>query len=836
MQQLDRQRLKDLFSLALELPNDARPDFLRESCAGDAALRRELESLLAAYDEPHPLIERDDFAAASVFGAAGANYEGRRFGRYRVVREIGRGGMGAVFLAERADGEFEQRVALKVVRRGFADPDLARRFRRERQILATLSHENVARLLDGGVSEDGEPFFVMEHVEGARLDDYCDANRLGTDARLRLFLKVCDGVSYAHQRLVVHRDLKPSNVLVTASGTPKLLDFGIAKLLDPEQAGDETRTEHRAFTPEYASPEQARGESVTTATDVFSLGVLLRNLLQANDARRARRRVEEWRARGGSDGRTVAANLPTRPEDGGAAETQHGLLGAELRNIVRVATREEADRRYPSVAALAEDVRRYLAGLPVRAQKDSFTYRAGKFVRRNRLPVAAAALVALSLVVGASAAAWQARVASEGARVAAENQRRAEFEAARSKKITGFLQRVLSHASPAWYAEGHQQRGQARIIDVLNNLGGMIETDFPDDPDLRAELNHKCAEIFLANHMFEPAETHARRALDLRRRVYGERHAEVAKDVYYLGAILVWSRSFDEGMGLFRESAAMFREVAPDNVNLPYLLEDLGSNVSSSHGDLGEAERLLSESLELFRRHDGDAHANTARLYMRLAHNAARKKEFERAEVLFREGEARLARQSSAIWRALPILTRGEIELVRGDYRLAEANVKQYLAEARSILGENRGGEEAYAEQVLLKIYDHGKQWAKAVELARADVEAEKKVSKVSSETSPEFSTKLAILSLYLMRDGRAREGAIYFERARQGFRGGTPAQEAQRRLYLGECLLLLGRRDEALILLEEGRAFFAANCSPTHPQRIYAEELAARARDGEKQ
>src|SRR3712207_3003615 len=239
MQQTDRQRLKDLFSLALERPGAERGDFLRDACAGDAALRRELESLLAAYDAPRPLIERDDFAAAPLFGAAGAAYEGQRFGRYRILREIGRGGMGAVFLAERADGEFEQRVALKVVRRGFADPDLARRFRRERQILATLNHENVARLLDGGVSADGEPFFVMEHVEGSRIDDYCDANNLSTDARLRLFLKVCDGVSYAHQRLVVHRDIKPSNILVTADGTPKLLDFGIAKLLDAEHAGEQ---------------------------------------------------------------------------------------------------------------------------------------------------------------------------------------------------------------------------------------------------------------------------------------------------------------------------------------------------------------------------------------------------------------------------------------------------------------------------------------------------------------------------------------------------------------------------------------------------------------------
>ncbi|HEY9283148.1 MAG TPA: hypothetical protein VIP46_06810, partial [Pyrinomonadaceae bacterium] len=417
------------------------------------------------------------------------------------------------------------------------------------------------------------------------------------------------------------------------------------------------------------------------------------------------------------------------------------------------------------------------------------------------------------------------------ARAAAESQRRAETEAARAKKITGFVERVLSYANPAWYAEGRRQRGQARVIDVLNDLGGMIETEFPDDLILQAELHHKCAEIFLANRMFEPAERHARRALDLRSRVHGGRHAEVAKDLYYLGAVLLWHGSYAEGLGLLREAGAIFRAVAPDNANLPYLLEDLGAQVSDSHVDLDEAERLLSESLELFRRHDGEAHHNTTRLYFHLALNAAKKKEFARADALLREGEARSAGQTDAAAYALPLRFRAEIEMERGNYRAAEEALKRYAAELRAAQGENSGQEEAYVERLLLKIYDREQQWAKAVELVRADAEAEKKVS---SETSPGYNGRLALLSLYLLRAGRTREGATYFERARRGFGGGTPSHQADVRLSLGECLLLLGRRDEALPLLEAARAFYAANFPATLPSRVLAEELAARAR-GEK-
>jgi non-specific serine/threonine protein kinase/serine/threonine-protein kinase len=409
------QKIKDVFALVVEQPRERRVDVLRAACGDDFELREEVESLLEANDESRPLLERDDFGVASLFDTTGAGYVGKEFGHYKVIREIGRGGMGAVFLAERADGEFKQQVALKIVRRSFDDSELARRFRRERQILASLNHPNIARLLDGGVSSEGEPFLVMEYVEGVRIDDYCDEHKLSTNKRLRLFLAVCQGVAYAHQNLIVHRDIKPSNVLVTIDGTPKLLDFGIAKLLDAEHADEHTETNFRAFTPDYAAPEQMRGEQITTASDVYSLGVLLHDLLHgARPTSSAQPANGRWRSES-SEQKTVATNLPTKQEGehGKAKAANQKFLGSELKNIIAMARREEPARRYSSVAQFAEDIQRYLDGLPVRAQKDSFTYRAEKFVRRNKVSVAAAALVLLSLVIGLAAALWQAGVAQQ---------------------------------------------------------------------------------------------------------------------------------------------------------------------------------------------------------------------------------------------------------------------------------------------------------------------------------------------------------------------------------------------------------------------------------------
>lgn len=384
------QVIEELLDAALELAPDKRQSFIDAIPA--PKLRHEVASLLAVdgravgfMDAPAAALSGDFFVSSH-----GNSHVGRRFGSYTIVREVGRGGMGTVYLAERSDGAFEQKVALKIVTRTIIDDETARRFGRERQILASLNHPHIAQLHDGGVSESGEPFLAMEYVEGTRVDEFCDRQSLSTSERLRLFLDICSAVAFAHQNLIVHRDIKPSNILVTADGTPKLLDFGIAKLLDENEGDDRTKTEYRAFTPEYASPEQAEGGPITTATDVYSLGVLLSNLV-------------EPRVTDAGDGRTNKQRTSTKGQN----------HKTELNAIQAMARREESARRYPSVQQLAEDVQRYLDGLPVRAQKDSLGYRASKFVQRNRAGVIAAGVIVLSLVAGITVSAWQAYAASQ---------------------------------------------------------------------------------------------------------------------------------------------------------------------------------------------------------------------------------------------------------------------------------------------------------------------------------------------------------------------------------------------------------------------------------------
>ncbi|MCY7375852.1 MAG: protein kinase [Pyrinomonadaceae bacterium] len=478
------EKIKSVFAEVLEEPKERRGIFLSKVCVNDAELRKEIESLLAAYDETTKhLIEDKEFGIGSILQPDATHYEGKQFGHYRIIREIGRGGMGAVFLAERSDGEFSQNVALKIMRRSFADHELERRFRRERQILASLNHPNIARLLDGGVSEDGEPFLAMEYIEGLRIDDYCERENLSINARLKLFLHACQAVSFAHQNLVVHRDLKPSNILVTKDGAPKLLDFGIAKLLDADHADEHTQTSYRAFTPEYASPEQITGKQITTASDVFSLGVLLEQILLGR-----RHSDGKFLAAGGweskiienSEKRTINTNVPTNEETGNGKLTIENkkLLNAELKNILQMAQREEPTRRYVSVAQFAEDVQRYLDGLPVRAQKDSFTYRAEKFVKRNKFVVGTIGLVLLSLVGGLVIALWQADVARQ-------ERNRAER---RFNDVRQLSNALLNDIAPKIERlPGSTEARQSLVNQSLKYLDGLA-SESQDDSALQSEL------------------------------------------------------------------------------------------------------------------------------------------------------------------------------------------------------------------------------------------------------------------------------------------------------------------------------------------------------------
>jgi serine/threonine protein kinase len=428
------QKIKDVLAGALELAPADRVAYCDRSCAGDDFVRREVELLL---DQEHVIRSQflNEAALAEVTAAflpAEENrWIGRRFGAYKTIEQIGAGGMGEVYRAVRADDQYTRQVALKLIRAGQDSGFVIARFKNERQILATLDHPNIARLLDGGTTEEGMPYLVMELIEGRPIGEYCDANKLSISDRLKLFMQVCAAVQYAHQRLVIHRDIKPGNILVTGDGVPKLLDFGIAKIVDVEGEPSEaqrTLTMFRLLTPQYASPEQVRGELITTASDVYSLGVVLYELLTGGSPYPRTSGAPQQAARTVCEFEPIKPSLAVRPgrtpahhsrlnsdSDGKAQVVASDKLAKQLRgdldNIALMALRKEPQRRYASVEQFAEDIRRYLAKLPVAARKDTPQYRAAKFVTRHKAGVAAAAAIALTLVAGLVITLQEARIA-----------------------------------------------------------------------------------------------------------------------------------------------------------------------------------------------------------------------------------------------------------------------------------------------------------------------------------------------------------------------------------------------------------------------------------------
>lgn len=648
-------RLQEVFEEALELDPGERAAFLDAACAGDPALRRDLEALLRSASR----LGEADLIRGAVEDALLEMEEvpdraGIRLGAYRLIRVLGRGGMGNVWLAERADAAYEARVAIKLVRGGFAHPDLARRFRTERQILADLRHPNIARLLDGGTAPDGTPYLVMEFVDGVPITEHAAERELGLRERLRLFRRVCDAVQHAHASLVIHRDIKPNNVLVEREGTPKLVDFGIARPLSGSETGSVTAT-GRLMTPSYASPEQVAGERMTVATDVHSLGVLLYELLTGEQpfagdgapALAVQRRIleEDPPAPSAVLRRAGARRPPVAPR----------AVAGDLDTIVGRALRKEPERRYGSVQALADDLDRHLRGEAVRARAPTLRYRAGRFVRRHAVLVAAAAVVLLSLAAGLGAAVWQARVA-DAARVEAEAAQReaeaarveAEAALARSEAATEFLTDLFEAADPR-EARGREvtvreilARGAARIDELADEpelqaglmqvLAGVhtqlgeygtsaelmeravaVRSRLPDG-DPRALVDALSVLGVALDHLGRPDSAAAvhRRALDVAEGVLGDDDPEVQG---VLGNLAVaYNR-----MGRDREAEEMYRRIIAaqrrsmerTDVRRTVPLNNLGLQLAIE-GRFEEAEPLLRESLEIRREVVGEDHPATA--------------------------------------------------------------------------------------------------------------------------------------------------------------------------------------------------------------------------------
>ena len=493
------QRAKQVLDDVIAVAGEERSSFLDRACDGDTELRREVESLLSAHERADSSFLKTEGMKASQTPSR----RGLRIGVYQIINEIGHGGMGEVYRAARADGQYNKEVAIKLVRGGSDSRFVLERFLTERQILASLDHPNIAHLLDGGSTDDGVPYLVMELIEGTPLDEHCDNNRLNVTERLQLFVKVCSAVQYAHQRLVIHRDIKPGNILVTKEGVPKLLDFGIAKILDTSD-GSKT-TLDRPLTPEYASPEQIRGEPITTASDVYSLGVVLYQLLtgrspypgksstahelaraicETDPGRPSSVVVRQQLARSGEIQPPASPSDISAPREGSPARLRRRLAG-DLDNIVLKALRKEPQLRYSSVEQLALDIRAHLDGRPVAATKGSWSYRARKFVIRNKVGVAATAAVALAIAIGVALTVREARIARHQAEIASIQKARAEKRFDDVRKLSDSLIfevhdaiQNLPGATPA------RKLLLDRALDYLDS----VSRDADGDADLEREL------------------------------------------------------------------------------------------------------------------------------------------------------------------------------------------------------------------------------------------------------------------------------------------------------------------------------------------------------------
>ena len=682
---------------ALALPGADVRTFLDRECGDDDALRREVEQLLDSCDKAADFLEEPPVQLAAAYVRERSLPTGRRIGPYLVSEEVGHGGMGVVYRAERSDGQFQQRVALKVLPRGLESDQAIRRFLDERQILASLTHPGIARLLDGGVTDDELPYFAMEYVEGTSIDRYCDELRLGIEGRLRLFASVCDAVQYAHQNLVVHRDLKPSNILVTAGGAVKLLDFGIAKLLSndtPDRASaatmaDLTRSGGRWLTPRYASPEQISGAAVTTVSDVYTLGVLLYELLTGHSPYRLasltpselfRAVCEEEPARPSvavlrtesvtrGDGSTSSAV----PEEVASArglrpDRLARLLRGDLDTIVLMAMQKDPGRRYASAGALADDVRRHLTGQLVLARPDTLGYRVSKFVRRHRVAVIAGGALAASLVIGAAGIAWQSAVASR-------ERVRAERQAATAARASQLLVDMFRLSDPD-VANG----ATITAREMLAHGTQRVETDFADDPELQAVMLreigriyqnlsltddaerlvqravavwrreapsaelaagvHQLGEIEAARARYAEAEPLFREALTLRRALYRDPNDDVASSMRALADVLVNQRKFDEAEAHYREALALERRL--HGQTSPHAAGVLYSIAVTFHdrGKLGDAEPLFREAVDIYRLTPGTRDPVAASARLNLAGVLLFKQRYADAEPLYREAVA----------------------------------------------------------------------------------------------------------------------------------------------------------------------------------------------------
>jgi eukaryotic-like serine/threonine-protein kinase len=752
----------------------------------------------------------------------------RRIGPYRILRELGQGGMGVVYLAARADEEFRKRVALKVIRSGGASEEVVRHFKRERQILAGLDHPNIAKLLDGGTTDDGLPYFVMEHIEGEPLLAYCDSRKLAVAERLRLFQSICSAVQYAHRNLVVHRDIKPGNILVAEDGSPRLLDFGIAKLLNPELAGEALTATAMSMTPTYASPEQASGGRVTTATDVYSLGVVLYELLTGHLPYRLPslqpleilKAISEQEPEKPSTavGRTEEMVSSTR--EGTPDRLQRRLRG-DLDNILMLALRKEPPRRYASVEAFSDDIRRYLEGLPVKARQPTAGYRAGKFLRRHVAGVAASAAFVVLLIGFAVAMAMQsARVARE--RDLAEKERAAaQQERETAQRVSAFLVDLFRVSDPS------RARGETITArEVLDRGTAKIATDLKAEPEVRATLMTTMGSVYGNLGLYDKALPLLEEALETRKAALGNENIPVSRSLSNLGGLLWRMGDYAGAAARHREALAMVRKLlGNDHPDVPRHLNNLALALTSM-GDYAASEALQRESLGMTRKLLGSEHASVAMGLSNLAIVLEKQGDYPGGEQLHREAlvmrRKLLGNQHPDVAASLDNLANSLGR--QGDYTGAEALSREALALRRRLLG-NEHPDLARSLNNLANVLIEKGDYSEAENLSG---EAVAMARKLLGDGHPEVAVYLVTNVETLCRTQKPADGEPLARQSLAIFKKALPAGHpyiAVAESGLGGCLTLSRRYMEAEALVLGSYPVIEAKMGVRSPETRKARE-----------
>lgn len=579
--------LSDLFDEVVELEGEAREARIVEACRGDRGLERELRALVAADSARESDSFLQDVVASEAVALTSTDLAGRTLGSWRILEQLGEGGMGAVYLAERADGEYDARAAIKLVRGGVPSASLAERFRLERQILAGLSHPGVAKLLDGGSTTDGTPYLVMELVDGRPITEWCAERRTSVDDRLELFLKVCDAVAHAHAALVAHRDLKPNNILVDESGQPKLLDFGIAKLVqEMGEEGEGTTLTYGILTPAYASPEQVSGGRAGVAADVYSLGVLLYELLTG------RLPIETRGLTPAQLMSKVTGEVPAVVSSVAEDDVTRRRLSGDLDAIVSRALRKEPRERYASVDAMAEDVRLHLSGMPINARRDDWSYRTGRLIRRNAGVVSGGLLI---LILGVS---FTVNALLQ-ARAVARERDRAEAQRVAAERVSGFLESLFTEVDP------NQSTGpDLTVRNILDRGAERVLSDLEAQPDIQAELATVMGRVYRAIGELEAAEPLLDSALVARERGAIGSPTDLGDALLERGALAYDLGEYEAALDLHTRALAAYRERAEDDSRGAASALDWIASSLMELGRMDEAERHARAAVEMYRRLD----------------------------------------------------------------------------------------------------------------------------------------------------------------------------------------------------------------------------------------